>query len=257
MEPPGSSTKIGHLICQSKNPLEAEGGTRLSGNPRGSELRARRGNLSQRDHSRKPSAEKIEEVRCLLAEAPGRSDGPKGAGFLGVPRRRGSFFKRRMDHLGLLLLKQGGGVESPGPGSLLFQLPGQAPPLERRPHTEAELMEECRGFEGTPESREWGAPEPASRQEAKRRESKGPPGPTVRGRQAAASLLEVGPLPAQEPPGPRAPSTWQGLPERLLTWFALRLEMRRQDHLDCEWAVCAEAQGRGDGETVEDRPCPT
>lgn len=157
MEPPGSSTKIGHLICQSKNPLGAEGGTRLSGNPRGSELRARRGNLSQRDHSRKPSAEKIEEVRCLLAEAPGRSDGPKEAGFLGVPRRGGSFFKRRMDRLSLLLLKRGGGVESPVPGSLPFQLWGQAPPLEWRPHPETELMEECRGFEGTPESGEWGA----------------------------------------------------------------------------------------------------
>lgn len=154
MEPPGSSTKIGHLICQSKNPLGAEGGTRLSGNPRGSELRARRGNLSQRDHSRKPSAEKIEEVRCLLAEAPGRSDGPKEAGFLGVPRRGGSFFKRRMDRLSLLLLKRSGGVESPVPGSLPFQLWGQAPPLEWRPHPETELMEECRGFEGTPESGE-------------------------------------------------------------------------------------------------------
>lgn len=31
--PPGSSTKIGHLICPSKNPLGAEGGTWLSGNP--------------------------------------------------------------------------------------------------------------------------------------------------------------------------------------------------------------------------------
>lgn len=92
--PPGSSTTIGHLICQSKNPLGAEGGTWLSGNPQGSELRARGGNLSQRDHSRKPSAEKIEEVRCLPAEAPGRSDGPKEAGFLGVVRRRRSFYRR-------------------------------------------------------------------------------------------------------------------------------------------------------------------
>lgn len=94
----------------------------------------------------------------------------------------------------------------------------------------------------------WGrGPEPASR-----RGRKGPPGQTARGQQAAASLLEVGPLPVQEPPGLGAPRTWQGLPERLLTWFELRLEMR-QEHLDYEWVV--RAMTRGQTQTLEDGPC--
>lgn len=68
------STKIGYLSCQSKNPLGIEGGTWLSGNPRGSELRAERGNPSQRDHSRKSATEKIKEGKVPVPGAP-RSGG--------------------------------------------------------------------------------------------------------------------------------------------------------------------------------------
>lgn len=58
--PAGFSTEIGHLSCQSKNSVGVEGGTWLSGHPGGSALRSRGGNVSQRAHSRKPAAEKIE-----------------------------------------------------------------------------------------------------------------------------------------------------------------------------------------------------
>jgi hypothetical protein len=56
--PSGFSTKTGHLSCHSKNSLRVEGGTQLSGNPGVYELTARGSNLSQRNHSRKPTTEK-------------------------------------------------------------------------------------------------------------------------------------------------------------------------------------------------------
>ena len=42
----------------------------MSGNPRGSELRAERGNPSQRDHYRKSATEKIKEGKAPVPGAP-------------------------------------------------------------------------------------------------------------------------------------------------------------------------------------------
>lgn len=121
--------------------------------------------------------------------------------------------------------------------------PGTGPASREEALSEAEVMEECRGFKGALESREWGAGTSQQTGSQTRGERVPPPGADSE----RASLLEVGPLPGQEPPGPCAPSTRQGLPERLLTWSELRLEMRRQEHLGREWVACAEAQGRGQG----------
>lgn len=68
--PAGFSTKIGHLSCQSKNSLGVEGGTWLSRNPRGSELRDKGGNPSLRDHSRKPATEEIEGGKAFCVWGP-------------------------------------------------------------------------------------------------------------------------------------------------------------------------------------------
>lgn len=57
----------------------------MSGNPRGSELRAERGNPSQRDHSRKSATEKIKEGK---APVPGALR--SGGGSQECPGRRAS-----------------------------------------------------------------------------------------------------------------------------------------------------------------------